>query len=70
MGCCEKRAAKKCHGAINATMLWALKGFLLDFGADVQHCACSAVTGRESCKAHSRYLTGHLLLKKSNNGKN
>lgn len=43
----------------------ALKGFLLDFGADVQHYASSAVTGRGGCEAHSRYLTGHLLLKKN-----
>lgn len=38
--------------------LQALKGFLLDFGADVQHCACSAVTGRGGCKVQARNLTG------------
>lgn len=63
MGSCEKHTVTKCHGAIIVNNAVGFEGVSVGFGAGVQRCACSAVTGRGGCKAVSRCLTGCLLLK-------
>lgn len=62
MGCCEKHAATKCHDAIIAKNTVGFEGVSAEFRSSCPTLQ-SQIMGMRGFKAHSRYITGCLLVK-------